>query len=201
MRQGYYMQKKETVIVCRLTSSHQKESIKVFKPLSDLMREEIFLAISEMFESSGGRSMLKSTGDIYIKPNGISNKPYCYTRPEVVEAVIRYWKNAGARDIYLFENATQGNITRMVYELTGYGEVCRRLGAKQVFLDELKNVSFTFNGKQKEENEDGGYHSTTFDIPEFVVNRLIENKDENLYINLPKLKTPLIFNTQCDICH
>jgi len=109
----------------------------------------------------------------------------CYTRPELVEAVIRYWKEKGAKNIYLFENSTQGNFTRMVFALTGYSNICRRLGVKQIFLDEEKNVSFEFRGKKTEE----GYYQSSFLIPEFIVKRLIERKDENLYINLPKLKT------------
>ena len=110
-------------------------------------------------------------------------------RPEFVEAVIRYWKKNGAKNIYLFENSTQGNFTRMVFVLTGYTEICRRLGVKQVFLDEEKSVPFEFRGKSPEGSDEKGYRQTTFDIPGFIVKRLIEKKNQNLYINLPKLKT------------
>ena len=180
---------KTIVTVRRLTAPHQSESFTQFRPLNPALRDEVFSAVREIFDAAGGKALLKSSGDIYLKPNGISNKPYCFTRPELVEAVIKYWKENGANQIYLFENSTQGNSTRLAYELTGYNEICRRLGAKPIYLDEEKSVTYTFKGKKKEGDEDGGYHSTSFDIPEFITKHLIENKEENLYINLPKLKT------------
>jgi uncharacterized protein (DUF362 family) len=182
-------EEKERVIVRRLKSPHQKESFTKFLPLNNVLKEEIFAAVQDIFEEAGGKSLLKASGDVYLKPNGIDSKAYCYTRAELVEAVIRYWKKNGAKNIYLFENSTQGNFTRMVFVLTGYTEICRRLGVKQVFLDEEKSVPFEFRGKDPEGSDEKGYRQTTFDIPEFIVKRLIEKKDENLYINLPKLKT------------
>ena len=176
------MPTKATVTVRRLASPHQQESFTQFLPLNDTLKEEIFQAVGEIFDAAGGRALLKSSGDVYIKPNAVDCKAYAYTRPEVVEAVTRYWRDNGARDIYLFENCTQGNFTRMVFAVTGYSEICRRLGAKQVFLDEEKNTLFEFKGRDD-------YESDSFRMPVFVARRLIEQKDENLYISLPKLKT------------
>jgi len=182
-------EKAATVTVRRLQTPHQSESFKEFMPLSSAMRDEVFAAVSEIFESAGGKSLLKSSGDVYLKPNGIDSKPYCYTRAELVEAVIRYWKEAGARQIYLFENCTQSNFTRMVFALTGYSDICRRYGAREVFLDEEKSIPYSFRGKAPESQEAGGYANTTFHIPKFVTENLIDRAGENLYINLPKLKT------------
>jgi len=181
--------KAATVTVKRLQTPHQTESFKQYKPLSPAMKEEVFAAVSEIFEAAGGKSMLKSSKDIYLKPNGIDSKPYCYTRTELIEAVVRYWRDAGARNIYLFENCTQSNFTRMVYALTGYSDICKRYGVREVYLDEEKGVQYTFRGKAAENEEEGGYVNTTFNIPKFVTENLIERADENLYINLPKLKT------------
>jgi len=78
----------------------------------------------------------------------------------------------------------------MVFAITGYSKTCKRLGVKEIYLDEEKNVSFEFKGKKLEsEEEEDGYYGASFDIPEFIVERLIKRKDENLYISLPKLKT------------
>ena len=173
---------KATVTVRRLASPHQQESFTQYLPLNNALKEEIFAAVKEIFDAAGGKTLLKSSGDVYLKPNAVDCKAYSYTRPEVIEAVIRYWKEVGARDIYLFENCTQGNFTRMVYAITGYSEICRRLGAKQVFLDEEEDTIFEFKGK-------GDYESTSFRMPKFIVERLIEGREENLYISLPKLKT------------
>jgi len=181
--------KSATVTVRNLQTPHQTEPFSQFKPLSSDMKEEVFKAVAEIFEAAGGKSLLKSSGDVYLKPNGIDSKPYCYTRTELVEAVIHYWKEAGAKRVYLFENCTQSNFTRMVFSLTGYSDICRRYGVHEVYLDEEKSISYTFRGKASESVEEGGYAETTFNIPKFVTENLIERADENLYINLPKLKT------------
>ena len=173
----------------RLQTPHQSEPFTQFKPLSKELKDEIFRAVAEIFDASGGKSLLKSSGDVYLKPNGIDSKAYSYTRPELVEAVIHYWKNQGARRIYLFENVTQSNFTRMVFELTGYSAICRKYGVREIYLDEEKNVPFVFKGKAAETREAGGYAKTTFNIPKFITENLIEHADENLYISLPKLKT------------
>jgi uncharacterized protein (DUF362 family) len=183
------MNKKANVTVRRLKAAHQKESFKQFLPLNTALKEEVFASVKEIFDAAGGRALLKSSGDVYLKPNAVNSKAYSYTRPELVEAVIRYWKDIGANNIYLFENCTQGNITRMVFDITGYSEICRKMGVKQVFLDEEKSIPFKFNGKPSEEKQEDGYRHDSFQMPKFIVERLIEHKAENLYINLPKLKT------------
>jgi len=180
---------KTTVTVRRLASPHQGESFTQYLPLNSALKEEIFAAVKEIFDAAGGKALLKSSGDVYLKPNAVDCKAYSYTRPEVIEAVIRYWKEIGAQNVYLFENCTQGNFTRMVYAITGYSEICRRLGAKQVFLDEEEDTVFEFKGKKAEGEQEDGYRSGSFRMPKFVVEKLIERKDENLYISLPKLKT------------
>lgn len=153
-----------------------------YLPLSDEMVAEIKAAVKEIFDANGGASMLKKSRDVYIKPNGIDGKAYCYTRPELIEAVIEYWKENGANKIYLFEDSTQSNYTRIVYEVTGYAKVCKRTGAIPVYLDEQKTRVFEFKGKDD-------YMNNKFGMPEFIIKNLIEGKDDNLYISLPKLKT------------
>ena len=180
--------KAASVTVRRLSAPHQTESFTRFMPLSQALKAEIFKAVAELFDAAGGKNMLKSSGDVYLKPNAIDSKPYSYTRPELVEAVISYWKAAGARRIFLFENCTQSNFTRMVFELTGYSALCRKYGAREVFLDEEKSVRFTFSGSSWT-FEEGGYENPSFMIPKFITKNLIDSAEENLYISLPKLKT------------
>jgi len=90
---------KATVTVRRLASPHQEESFMQFLPLNDALKAEIFEAVAEIFDAAGGRALLKSSGDVYLKPNAVDCKAYAYTRPEVIEAVARYWRDNGARDI------------------------------------------------------------------------------------------------------
>ncbi len=183
------MDKKTTVYVRHLDAPYQEETRTVFKPLSEAMKKEINTAVRELFDKAGGRQLLKSSGNVFLKPNGIDGQPYCYTRPELIEAVIGYWRENGARKIYLFENSTQSNATRLVYAVTGYDRICKRTGAIPVYLDEEPTVEFKFKGKKSVEEDPEGYFVTKFEMPRFVVENLIEKKDENLYISLPKLKT------------
>ena len=173
---------KTKVYVRHLTSEYQKESRTHFLPLSEEMSREIRETVYDIFDDAGGRALLKESGNVYIKPNGIDGKAYCFTRPELVEAVIDYWKEHGAKKIYLFENSTQSNYTRLVFELTGYAKICRRTGAIPVYLDEDKGENYTFKGRED-------YQKNSFEMPEFVIENLIRDRDRNLYISLPKLKT------------
>ena len=183
------MDKKTVVYVRHLNAEHQKESLTKFLPLGEEMKKEVKAAVYELFDAAGGEKLLKSSKEVYIKPNGIDGQPYCYTRPELVEAAIEYWNEHGAKKVYLFENSTQSNATRLVYAVTGYDKVCKRTGATPVYLDEDKTVEFEFKGRPSVKDDPNGYFNTKFLMPQFVVKNLIENRDKNLYISLPKLKT------------
>ena len=178
-----------TVYVRKLKAPHQNESFTIFKPLNNELRQEIQTTVKEIFNKAGGKSLLKSSKDVYIKPNGIDGKPYCFTRPEVVDATVRYWFEAGARNVYIMENSTQCNFTRLVFEITGYADICRKTGARPIYLDEDKTVLFEFKGKSSSQYNHDGYDLTKFEMPVTVVDKLINGKNENLYINVPKLKT------------
>ena len=182
-------QKKTSVIVRHLDAPHQTESFTKFMPLNEKLKEELKKAIYEIFDQAGGEKLLKESREVFIKPNGIDGQPYCYTRPEAVEAAIEYWNEHGAKKVWLFENSTQSNATRLVFAITGYDKICRRTGAVPVYLDEDETVEYEFKGRADVSKDPEGYVSTKFDMPRFVVDNLITNKDKNLYISLPKLKT------------
>ena len=150
---------KATVVVRHLNAPHQTESLTKFQPLNDALKAEIQTAVGELFDRFGGAALLKESKEVFVKPNGIDGQPYCYTRPEVVEAVIRYWYAHGAKKVYLFENSTQSNATRLVYAVVGYDAICKRTGAVPVYLDEDKTVEFTFEGKPSEKDDPLGYQN------------------------------------------
>ncbi|MBQ6076257.1 MAG: DUF362 domain-containing protein [Lachnospiraceae bacterium] len=183
------MEKKTTVYVRHLDAPYREGTRTKFRPLTEEMKAEIRRAVWEIFDKAGGSGLLKSSRKVFLKPNGIDGQPYCYTRPELVETVIDYWNRHGAEKVFLFENSTQSNATRLVYAVTGYDAVCRRTGAKPVYLDEEKTVPFEFKGRKSVQDDPDGYFVTTFEMPRFVVKNLIEDLDKNLYISLPKLKT------------
>ena len=152
-------------------------------------KQGIQAAVNEIFsqlEKTG--PILKSSKEVYIKVNGIDFKEHVHTSPEVLRAVIEYLKKIGAKKVCVMENSTQANMTRVVFEVTGYRKVCKETGAKPVYLDEEKTQVFTFTGKPSVSEDPNGYNLTTFRLPKTVVN-IIENREEFTYINMPKLKT------------
>ena len=142
-------------------------------------RRGIARAVGEVFGHFGGAGrLLKASKDVYVKVNGVDRKPYSFTDPEVLRAVIRCFQTSGARDIYVIENSTQGNLTRLVFEATGIARVCRQTGAIPVHLDETEAVPVWLEGIE-----------AFVDLSAFVHERLVERCDDNLYVSLPKLKT------------
>ena len=139
----------------------------------------IALAVEEIFEHYGGvGALLKPSKDVYLKVNGVDLKKYAYTSPDVLREVILYLQKKGANDIYVIENSTQGNMTRLVFMVTGMAKVCKQTGAIPVYLDETDAVPVYLEGLK-----------SFINISSFVYERLIDAADKNLYISLPKLKT------------
>jgi uncharacterized protein (DUF362 family) len=136
-------------------------------------------AASSVFESfGGGRGLLKASRDVFLKVNGIDFKPHVYTSPEVVGAAVRYFQEQGARNVYVMENSTQGNFTRLVFEICGMKRVCDQTGAIPVYLDETGEMPLYLPGLQ-----------TFVQIPDFIHDNLIRAREDNLYISIPKLKS------------
>ena len=142
-------------------------------------------AVSELFSNLG--PILKDSGEVFIKVNGIDFKKHCYTSPEVLEAIIEYLKEIGA-EVTVMENSTQGNMTRLVFAINGYKEICERTGAKIIYLDEEPTKIYEFKGKPSVEEDPEGYNLKTFRLPMTIV-KIIEERDSITYINVPKLKT------------
>jgi uncharacterized protein (DUF362 family) len=158
-------------------------------PDKDNYLQTVNRLIYDILDSLGGKNLLKSSKDVYIKPNGIDTKPFSYTRPEVVEATINYFNVLGANKVYLMENSTQANYTRIVFEVLGYNKICKKTGAKAIYLDEQKTVTLDFKGKKHSSVDPDGYDLKEFRMPKIIKDKLIVGKNENLYVNLPKLKT------------
>jgi len=145
-------------------------------------------AVEEMFFNleNKGQFFIKKNGEVFIKVNGIDYKKHVYTSPKVLEEVIEYLKNNGAEKIYIMENSTQANMTRIVVAINGYKDVCKKTGAIPIYLDEEK--TFTYNFKQNSSSKENDYDLQTLRLSKTIV-KLIENRDKYTYINLPKLKT------------
>ena len=147
-------------------------------------------AIRSVFSAcGGGRSMLKSSGEVYLKVNAIDFKPRCYVPPDFVVAVIRYFYDQGASRVFVIEDCTQGNFTRLVFRVTGLDRAIRSAGGIPICLDEDEAVGFRFTGKPSSGIEAGGYDRADFDMARTVAEHLVEGISKATYVNVAKLKT------------
>lgn len=145
-------------------------------------------AVDEFFSNiKKSGPILKSSKEVYIKVNGIDFKKHAYTSPDVLEAVIEYLNKIGAK-VYVMENSTQANMTRIVFAINGFKEVCEKTGANIIYLDEQETKTFEFKGKPSVKDDPKGYNLKTFRLPMTIV-KIMENRDSITYINIPKLKT------------
>jgi len=145
-------------------------------------------AVNEIFSNlMKTEPILKSSKEVYIKVNGIDFKKHAYTSPELLKEVILYLKDKGAK-IYVMENSTQANMTRIVFAINGFKEVCESTGTEIIYLDEEDTETFKFKGKPSAEDKSKGYNLKTFRLPKTVI-KIMKNRDSITYINLPKLKT------------
>jgi len=136
-------------------------------------------AVAGIFkEFGGGRAFLKKSGEIFLKVNAIDFRAYCFTDPVFLGAVIDYFYQEGAKRVYVMENATQGNFTRMVFARNGYLEIIKKHKARALYLDEGPAASISLPHL--------GY---PIDTARVIVEKLIEQKDQHTYVSLPKLKT------------
>jgi len=120
--------------------------------------------------------ILKSSKDVYIKVNGVHCKEHCYTSPEVLKATIEYFYNHDAKRVFVMEDSTIGNVTRLVFALNGYLRVCKETRAEPIYLDEDKAQTVRLNNE------------ISVDVP-LTVARIVQDRDSVTYVNLPKLKT------------
>ncbi|MBN2027668.1 MAG: DUF362 domain-containing protein [Actinobacteria bacterium] len=141
--------------------------------------DDIAVAVEEVFAPFGGiGSVLGRKKEVFIKVNAVDYKSHSYTYPAVVTVVARLFRQAGARNVYVMENCTQAAFTRLVFRITGLDKAAKEAGAIPLYLDE---------GKQAEiELPTLGYK---VHVSRWVKERLIDARDENLYVSLPKLKT------------
>jgi uncharacterized protein (DUF362 family) len=112
--------------------------------------------------------------DVYIKINAVDFRKGCYTSPHIIGAAIDALYDHGASRVYVMENCTQGNFTRLVFKVTGIERVTKEKGAKPIYLDEEKSARVRIGEFE-------------VDFPKIVYEN-IKNGDA-FYLSLPKLKT------------
>jgi len=135
------------------------------------------------FDAFGGVDSIVK-GNVFLKANMTMPIRSAITNPDVVLATIQVIKEASTKpkNIYVFDNVAVGFFTRLCFAVDNLGKRIRNLGAKTLYLDEQKSIDVEFNGTALDK---------PIPIPKILYENLIENKSENTYINLPRLKTHL----------
>ncbi len=146
--------------------------------------------IALVFEPfGGGRGILGGRDEVLVKVNGVELKPHCYTPPDFIEALVRYLRREGARRIYVADNCTQGNFTRLVFHATGITRAARRAGAEVLFLDEGPVERLVLPLPRDAAAGAAGYDQQEIGLPRVVMEKLLRNRSSVAYINVPKFKT------------
>ena len=139
-------------------------------------------AVEEAFNQFGGVAKYIPEGKIIIKVNGVHFTDYSYTDPLVLNAVLNNLIKNGANPnkIYVIESCTSGLFTRMVFKISGLAAVCKKNNINIIYMDEGP-VELIKLGKEQ----------YTVEISKFAYEELInpKNRKNNVYIEIPKLKT------------
>ncbi|HUX98945.1 MAG TPA: DUF362 domain-containing protein [Candidatus Deferrimicrobium sp.] len=151
------------------------------KPTGSILIDDV----RACFNAFGGvESIVKESGKVFVKLNLTMPEPSAITTPEVVLSTIQVLKEANIdpKNIYVFDNCAVGFCTRFSFAVDNLGKRIRKLGAKPVCLDEQKSIDVEFKGLALDK---------PIPIPKILYDNLIEKREENTYINIPKLKTHL----------
>lgn len=135
-------------------------------------------SVARILDSHGVDALIARKPEAcYVKVNAIDFKPYVYTSLQVTGEVIDYCRRAGAERVFLMENATQGNFTRLVFEVAGFTKLAEEHGAEPLFLDEGRE------GTVRLPHMGYDIHVSRH------VKDIIDARESVTYINVPRLKT------------
>ena len=113
---------------------------------------------------------------VLIKPNAVHFSPQTYTDPGVLESLLAYLIDHGFTELGVMENVTGGNFSRLVFRAIGYTRICKRYGAKPIFLDEGPTAAVRLRGEEVETR-----------IPQRLHDDLIRHRRDSFYLSLPTL--------------
>jgi len=140
------------------------------------IEDSIYNSLCNIFDEFGGAATLVKDKNVFIKINAIDFRKQSYTSPEVISSAIDVIKDAGAKKIYVMENSTQGNITRIVFKVIGIDKIIKERGAKPIYLDEQKPIEVSIG-------------DNIIEFPKILYDDLIIDRKNNFYLSIPKFKT------------
>ncbi len=139
-------------------------------------------AVEEALAPFGGaEALLAGRPEAHIKVNAVDFRPNTFTDPDALRAMIRVLRKAGAKRVYVIENCTQGNFTRLVFRVSGIERAAKEEGALPVYLDEGPQRQVTLP-----------HLGDSVRVSAWVTEKLMEGRERSFYLNMPKLKTHLM---------
>jgi uncharacterized protein (DUF362 family) len=147
----------------------------------DIRATSIEKAVSEIIEAfPEARRKISKSNNIFIKVNAVYFHPFLYTSPELITAVVNYARSIDpGKKIFIMDNCSQGNFTRLCFHATGLDKLAKIIGAKALYLDEQKPVKINFKPGMQE----------SYNFPAILKQHLIDERENSCYINLPVLKS------------
>jgi uncharacterized protein (DUF362 family) len=136
--------------------------------------QKIFSRFSRTIES------LRVCEKVFIKVNAVYFHPHLHTSLMLIESVVDYIKRIDSRKrIYLIENCSQGNFTRLCFSAIGLDALARKLRVFCLYLDEEKSLKVEMGE---------GETQVRVRFPQILHDNLITGRDRSFYLNLPILK-------------
>lgn len=122
---------------------------------------------------------LRECGTVFIKVNAVYFHPHLFTSASLVSAAVKIIKEAGpGKKVFIMDNCSQGNFTRLCFAATGLDKAAKRAGARCLYLDEEKPITVTLRPGSGER----------YEFPAVLYRHLIEDRGDSFYLNMPVLK-------------
>jgi len=139
------------------------------------------VAVGRLFGKFPGLyERLEACENVFIKVNAVYFHPHLHTSLSLIESAVKYIKSIDAKKhIYLMENCSQGNFTRLCFATIGLDGLAKNLRVHCLYLDEEKSVTVEMGEGDKK---------TEVRFPKILYDNLIVKRKRNLYINMPVLK-------------
>lgn len=116
---------------------------------------------------------------VFIKVNAVYFHPHLFTSVSLISAAVSIIRETDPRKrVFIMDNCSQGNFTRLCFAATGIDKAARRIGAECLYLDEEKSVEVSLSPGSDER----------YAFPKVLYQHLIENRENSFYLNMPVLK-------------
>ncbi len=122
---------------------------------------------------------LWTCSNVFIKVNAVYFHKHLFTSIPLIAAAARIAKESDPRKrVFIMDNCSQGNFTRLCFAATGIRKAARGMGARCLYLDEEKQVEVTLVPGSEER----------YSFPAVLQNHLIDEREDSFYLNMPVLK-------------